>query len=544
MTARAVPAAPGNGGGPTGRRLRAAVRVEAAVAWRYGVVGLAAALAVLWSLTLAALPAPGAQRLLPLLLFVDTAGFGALIAVGRALFERVERVDAARGTTPLRPWEPVVARVSVLTVLAAAIAVPLALASGVPLGPGAVAATTGGVVLTSVLLVAACLALGGGAATLPGAFLRLVPGVALLITVPVLHLTGAVHTPLTFLVPTTAGAELIRLGTSVGVSGAPPVMPVPPVPAVVAAVAWGTAGAVAACAWAARATAPSADTSGRPSAPPRGSGAGAGSAPGTRRAAASGSAAAGTGARPRGRRPLLMFLRFDLLPGRRDALILVGLAAPVLLSLVLRAGYPPMAALVQSAYGFDPASAAPPVFAALILLHVPVITGSVVALRFMEEADDGALLILRASPLPLRGYIAYRSGLAGLLALIGLAAAVPLSGLAPPASAGLAAAVLLAAAAGPLMVLAITATASNTVEALVAVKALAAVSVLLPVLAWTLPDPAVWMLLAAPPAWALTVLPGFPGTGLPPAAVLACGVLWTLVLCVVAARRTEARLES
>ncbi|MEE2047446.1 hypothetical protein Q7689_29370, partial [Nocardiopsis tropica] len=198
MTALRARAASNRHGNPAVRRLVAATRAEIRTAWRYGVVGLAGGLALLWSLALLALPPAGARMLLPLLLLVDTAGFGALIAVALALFERVERTDAARGVTPLRPWETVAARVTVLTVLAVAMAVPMTLASGVPVGPGGVAAIAGGVAMTSVLLVGTCLALGSGAATLSAAFLRVVPGVVLLIVAPVLHLSEAVRAPVLF----------------------------------------------------------------------------------------------------------------------------------------------------------------------------------------------------------------------------------------------------------------------------------------------------------------------------------------------------------
>ncbi|GAA0996168.1 hypothetical protein GCM10009551_062220 [Nocardiopsis tropica] len=528
MTALRARAASNRHGNPAVRRLVAATRAEIRTAWRYGVVGLAGGLALLWSLALLALPPAGARMLLPLLLLVDTAGFGALIAVALALFERVERTDAARGVTPLRPWETVAARVTVLTVLAVAMAVPMTLASGVPVGPGGVAAIAGGVAMTSVLLVGTCLALGSGAATLSAAFLRVVPGVVLLIVAPVLHLSEAVRAPVLFLVPSTAAAELLRVGATGGA---------PAYPSTLWALAWGTAGAVGACAWAARGMNP-------PIGAPRGRPVfRRGPEPGAR----TGPGAAGVGAafsgRARRRSPLLSCVRFDLSAGRGDPLLPVVLFAPVLLALLIRVGHPPVSAFVRDSYGFDLASVAPVVFAALILLHVPLIAGSVVALRLMEDVDDRTLLVLRASPLPLYWYVGYRSGLAWLLSLVGLAAAVPLSGLAPPWSAGLAVSVAVAAAAAPLLVLTVTSTASNKVEALVVVKAVAALSVLLPVLAWTLPAPVVWVLLAVPPGWGLFALPGLPVPELPPVAVLLGGLLWTLALCLVAARRTGAKLE-
>lgn len=509
----------------TVHRLSAALWAETRIAWRYGIVALAGVVTLLWSLTLAVLPPAGAQQLLPLLLFVDTAGFGALIAVALMLFERLERVDAARGVTPLRPWETVTARVTVLTALAVAMALPMTVAAGTPLDPGAVMAVCGGVAMTSILLVGTCMALGGGAAGLSTAFLRLLPGIVLLIVVPVLHLSGAVREPMLFLAPSTAGAELIALGTA----GQGPTHPLH-----LWAPAWGVLGAAGVCAWAARTTRASVRVPRRRSARGPETGTGPGKAP----------IAPVAAGRSRPRSQLVSFVRWDLLTGRRDPLLLVALFAPALLALLLRGAYPTVSTFVRTTYGFDLASVMPLVFSALVLLHVPTIVGSVLALRFMEDVDDRALLMLRVSPLSLRGHLAYRSGLAGLVSLFGLAVAAPLSGLSPTLSAGLVVAIVLASTTASLFVLVVASVASNKVEALVVIKALGALSVLVPVVAWTVPASVAWLILVAPPAWALLTLPESALPALSPGVVLCCGLLWTLVLCVMAARRTETRLES
>src|SRR5699024_12449140 len=107
------------------RRLRGACALEVKVARRYGITTLATVLALLWTGLLLALPSSAAPVVAPYLLFLDTAGFGALFTVALLMFERVEGTDTARAAPPLRPTEATGARVGVLTVVAAAIARPM-----------------------------------------------------------------------------------------------------------------------------------------------------------------------------------------------------------------------------------------------------------------------------------------------------------------------------------------------------------------------------------------------------------------------------------
>ncbi|WP_040711461.1 fluoroquinolone export ABC transporter permease subunit [Nocardiopsis potens] len=491
------------------RRFRAALVLEARIALRYRVLPLAAVLAVLWAAAMALLPAAAARALAPFVLFLDTAGFGALIAVGLLLFERTEGAEAARAAAPLRPAEAVAARLVLLTAAAAAMALPVAAA--VPAdGPvpraASIALVCAGVALTSVILVAVCMAAGARARTLLGAAFAAVPWVAPLVALPGLHLAGAADGPAVFAVPTTGAAELIRSGAA----------GVPPSASALAACAWTTVCAAAAWAWAARRAEPEEQARRGPA------------------------AAAALRPRPRAPRPdprpeprpgrvrggaVAAFARFDLLGSAHDPLLAAIAVAPLPLALLLRFLYPPAAAFAERSQGLDPAPAAPALFAALVLLHVPVMAGSAVALRLIDDADERILSVLRASPLPPGAYLALRAASAAALALLGLAVAVPLSGLAPapwPWPQALTA-VLLAAAQAPLIVLATAALAGNKVEALVVVKAAGAVSVLLPVAAWSLPEAWGRALLLLPPAWPLLAVSGHPGEAAAPT-VLLCGL--------------------
>src|SRR5699024_11759708 len=139
------------------------------VARRYGITTLATVLALLWTGLLLALPSSAAPVVAPYLLFLDTAGFGALFTVALLMFERVEGTDTARAVTPLRSTEATGARVGVLTVAAAAIALPMSVVT-VPTARGGttIGYTTAGATLAAVLLLATGLGLGPRARALPG----------------------------------------------------------------------------------------------------------------------------------------------------------------------------------------------------------------------------------------------------------------------------------------------------------------------------------------------------------------------------------------
>lgn len=515
------------------RRLRGACALEVKVARRYGITTLATVLALLWTGLLLALPSSAAPVVAPYLLFLDTAGFGALFTVALLMFERVEGTDTARAVTPLRSTEATGARVGVLTVVSVAIALPMSVVT-VPAERvwSAVGYTTAGVTLTSVLLLATCMGLGARARTLQGALLSTAPALVLFITAPLPHLAGVVHGPLLWVVPTTAGAELINRGVTGQVG-------TPEGPGGWVVLLYTVGCAVMACWWSIRRTGAPIEVASPFSVSTRS---------GVEDASATGPVTAPRSGRPRARsttgsgHPLLALARYELTTVLRDPLLLVVALAPVPVSLLLRWAYPTIGEFVRSTYGFDLSLHAPAVFGALVLLHVPSMVGSVVALRVVEDIDDRTLLVLRVSPLSLTSYFIFRAGTAAFLALLGLVVAAPLSGLAPAVSTGLITAVVLAALSAPLVVMVTAAFASNKVEALVVLKSVGAVFALLPVLVWALPTFWWTPLLALPPTWSLLALPGYPVDVVSSVLVLLGGSVSTTVVAAALARRARSRL--
>ncbi|WP_449289316.1 fluoroquinolone export ABC transporter permease subunit [Nocardiopsis halotolerans] len=483
----------------------------------------AVALCAVWTLVLLAVPAGAAGTVAAHLLFLDTAGFGALFAVALLFFERTEGTRQALTVTPLRVGEGVAARLLVLTALALFIAVPMTAVSVRDRFadlPQVLPPTLGGVALTSALLLTSCLAAGARTRDLSGFLLTVPFVVAPLILVPLVHVTGILEHPLMYAVPTTVGADLIRMGT------APESLDADPVTL--------SAGTAYASAWVAVGTVAALRAVGNGSLPAR-----------VRPETAKGALAPAVRVTGRGRLPAIArFARTDLLGAGRDPLLLLLLCAPVPLALLIRLALPGASDFLLTAHGFDLAPHTPALLATLVLLHVPMMFGVVGGLRAVEDADENVLLVLRASPVSVPAYLGYRMVLVAVLSLTGLAAALPLSGLTDGGpSAGVVVALVLAALQAPLLLAGMTAFASNKVEALVAVKGVGALMALTPVAAWLLPGSWKFLLLPLPPSWPVLALPGYDAGPLGPWPCLAGGVLVTAVALAVLLRRTLRRID-
>lgn len=195
-------------------------------------------------------------------------------------------------------------------------------------------------------------------------------------------------------------------------------------------------------------------------------------------------------------RTLVAFAVVDARNVRREALLGVVLAAPLLLALVLRLGAAPAEAWAAASHDIDLAAHRPLVLAAVVVLHLPMMCGMVGALLMFDDLDDGALRAVRTTPLTLGRYLAYRVAGVGVFGLAGLLVAVPLSGLVGWEQMGwLLPALVLAAACGPVLMLAALALAGNKVEGLAALKALG-LPFMAPLAAWFLA-----------PGWEVLMLP-------------------------------------
>jgi fluoroquinolone transport system permease protein len=460
------------------RRLRALTATDLRIQWRYAVPAALAGLAAAWAVLLTLLPAAAARTAAPILLFVETMTVGSLIAGALTVTERTSGATAAVAVTPARPGERLAARLTPLAVLTTACAVPVLLAgrAGARL-PAALAA----VALAALLLLALAAAVAARRGSFIGFLTTLPWPLVPLLCVPLAVAVGLLGGPVWYAVPTTGALALLR-GTS------PPPYPAPVLLGYLAL--W-----VAAACWVAvRSLAERRDLA-RPG-----------------RARAGGTL---TG--------LLVFPRADLRNVARDA---------VLLGLALRFGYPPLESWAAAIHGLDLAPYRPVLALLGVVLHVPVIFGMTGALVMLDDLEDGALQVIRVSPLGVPRYLAYRLGAVTVAAIAGLAIAAPLSGMVPASAWG---AAVLAVPLAPLFTLATLAVAGSRVQGVTANKVLG-LAAYLPLAAWWLTGPAGWPLVPLPAYWAVRAWDG------PHPAWFAGGALCCALWAVLLVRRARTRL--
>lgn len=506
--------------------LRASVRLDARVQRRYGLWSVAAVITAGWTALLFGLGSPAAPVLGPLVLVIDTASFGVFFVAALILYERTEGAFAALAVSPLGFTEYLATKVGSLAAVAVASALPVVWAStrAAPISPAAFGMTALAVALLAVLLLTLSVGM-----VLPHRSLTtfLVTGVWPLIPLllaPLLHLTELVRHPLLFLVPTTAAAELIRLGFAPAEFSDPLTLA-----GLIAYLGLAAAAAV----WFARRRW-LADRS-----PGRGQGAAQEIAPPT---------TASIFLQPRPGRSAVAGLpaalaRLDLATVGRDPLLAAILAGPVLLAIGLRFGYPFLEGFAAQTWGLDLVPHRPLLAVALIVLHVPYMAGSLTAMLILEDIDERHLLALRASPLSLAGYFAYRLGVAGLLALAGLLGATLLVDMDTLSwSVGMAGTLVLAAATAPLAALAVAVAASNRVEAISMLKIVGLVPIVVPVAAWFIDGPIRWALAPLPYFWVGEATWAAGTTGPGPVIAVGAGTLTTVLAGLLLGRRVTRKL--
>ncbi len=475
-------------------RVRRLAVLEARLLWRYGIVALVAVVTLAWTAVLAALPTAVARAAAPWVLMLDTAVLGTTLVGALVLLERDRGMRAAAEVSPARVGERVAAKVGPLAALVVAAAVPVTLA-GRPVSAVGALTTVAGVGLVAVLTMLVAVAVAARRQSLI-TYITVLPLVLLPLLVPALARGAGLGHRLLYAVPTVGGMDLIAAGygTPAGSPGSPPV--------------WATVGWLAlACAgagwWARHRFRPSGAVRAYVCAEQR-------------RSTTTSPVALAPVTRAPGRRRtsrVRAILSHDLVRlGRDPLLLLIGLS-PLLLGLALRGGYPPAHAWLAGAYGFDLDGYRPLLLGLAVVLHVPFTFGMVGALMVLDDIDSRALTVLRVSPLTLPRFLGYRAALVTTATGLGLAIAVPLSGLVPGGQLGaavpaLAAAVLLA----PLTMLATLAVAGNKVEG-VAVLKLLGLPLYAPVAAWWLDGPAGWLLAVVPSWWVLRSLWEAPGVG-------------------------------
>lgn len=182
----------------------------------------------------------------------------------------------------------------------------------------------------------------------------------------------------------------------------------------------------------------------------------------------------------------------DVKSVRRDDLLLWTAAVPLFMSLAFRFGVPPLSRFLMDEAGFD-LRAYYGLIMSFFVLTAPAMVGMVTGFLLLDERDDRVLAALLVTPMPLSGYLAYRTSLPIVLGFVVTVACYPIAGLAPLPITTLAMIALLAACAAPLTALFLAVFAENKISGFALVKILNTIN-MIPVAAYFVDMP--WQLAA------------------------------------------------
>lgn len=168
---------------------------------------------------------------------------------------------------------------------------------------------------------------------------------------------------------------------------------------------------------------------------------------------------------------------------RRDALLRWLILAPVGLAAAVRWVMPGLLTAVSAIIHVDLMPYFPPLMSFGLIILVPYLAGMVIGFLLLDQKDDGTLLALQVTPLPLRLYLAYRLSAPMLVSVVMTLIAAPLSGIVDLGVGPLLLVAVGAAPTAPLFALALTAVAQNKVQGLALTKT-AGVFMLPPMIAY------------------------------------------------------------
>lgn len=494
MTAVASARRQAEGHGVTARRrVGRLLATEVTLAWRFKVIVATLVVTVLWAVVLRVVDADARTVLAPVVLLTDVTALGFLFVPALLVLERIEGVDVALRMTPVRVLERVGTRLGVTTTLSVAAATVVCIAAGLP----AMAPRVLGVALLSVLFGLVAFALTGGATTLT-TFLTRAPFVAAPLIAPALaHLAGVTTAPLLHVSPVTGAVDLLRGDLRW------------------ASVLWQLLWIVALAIIAGRTLRRPLFVA--PAAPP---------AVGARRTSSwpvhrGGYTTAGA---------VRSFVRADRRSLVRDGLLIMLVASVPVLALVMRLTATLGVGWVRQRYGVALTPYLPLIEVLLLVVHTPVIFGSLTGLLLLEDRDAGLFEPVRATRAGLGTLLGYRLGATAALTTGALLVSLPIDGVARPAGpVGVLATAVAAGAASAVPALLMAATARNRVQGVAAMKMLG-LPLYLPLATWALDGPARWAFAPLPTTWVMWSS----WAPTPFAAVVAaCGAIAVSVVCAV-----------
>jgi hypothetical protein len=453
-------------GRATRRRLGRLTRTEALLLWRFGAVAAAAVTTVLWIAVVRVVPAPARSPVTAAVLLTDVAALGFLFVPALLVLERMEGVEAALRVTPVHTLERATARIALITALSVAAGLGVCLGAGITDVPPRIA----GVALLAMLLGLAAYAVTASSATLTDVLMR-APFVAAPLIAPALaHLIGLAASPVLYLSPVTSAVDLLLGETIWG------------------GMAWLVLWITGAAVWIvhgprqtsaiASARAPRPVTSGSRRWPARAAG-------------------------YRTARAVRSFARADRRTLVRDGMLAMLVVSVPLLTGVVRLITSVGVSWARQRHGIDLAPHLPLIEGLLLVVHTPVVFGSLTGLLLLEDRDAGLFGPLRVTRAGLSTLVAYRLGATALLTTAALAVTLPLDGVPHPAgTAGTTATAVAAGAVSIVPALLMAATATNRVQG-VAVMKLLGLPLYLPLTTWFIAGSAAWAFAPLPTTWVL-----------------------------------------
>ncbi len=183
----------------------------------------------------------------------------------------------------------------------------------------------------------------------------------------------------------------------------------------------------------------------------------------------------------------------------RDAMLRWMIFIPFVMALAVRWVLPLLVGAAQDWLGIDLAAYYPPLMGYMVLLIVPYFWGAIIGFLLLDQRDEQTLTALQVTPLPLRGYLAYRLTVPALAATLTTLLVMPITGLFDLPWWGYPLLALGVAPMAPLAALALAALAQNKVQGLALMKA-AGIVLMPPLIAYFLP-PAWQIPFAVAPTW-------------------------------------------
>lgn len=480
-------------------RVGGLLRTEVRLLARMWVLASAAIVTVAWCVAVQLVPPQARDVVVPLILLMDLAALGFYFIPSLMVLERAEGVTSAMRVTPARVGERLVVRVGALSAASLLAGLVLLLASG----HGPIPTVLLGVAATSVTFALVAVVMVGPFDTLTAYMVR-VPLVAVPLMLPALisHL-GLWDGWLLQASPVTGQLELMT-GTFSW-----------------AQVAWQATWVLALWVLASRAM-------NAPLRPLRGS-----SRP---RSATHVAPHAGFSTW----RAIRSFLRTDRATLLRDPLLLMIIGGVPALAIVARLVTVFGTSWIQDRFGIDIGPYLPVVWGLMLVLHTPLMFGTLVGILFLEDRDARLLPVLATTRASLRTLAAYRLGSLVLITMVMLPIGLAIAGATHSDGwIGLAATVVAAGFLAPVPALAMAALAPNRAAGMAMMKIIG-LPFYVPLAAWWLSLPLVAAFGILPSTWSLWAF--WADSAVAAVAFAAGGIVICLAASIILYRRLAVRL--